>query len=281
MSSIRIIHGENEDVMESLYAGGERFALAYLDPPFASQRDYKTASGELAFSDKWRNLETYLNELEHRLTLARDLLIDEGSLVLHLDCSAVHEAKLICDKVFGRVCFASEIIWRYRRWPAKTRNFQRMHDVLLRYVRDPNVECRFNQLCEPLANSTLEQWGTGKQRAVHNTAGRRVRSIATEEAALVPLSDVWEISIIAPSSDERTVYPTQKPEELIWRLVESLTNVGDSVLDPYCGSGSVPAVCAKRDRGCVSIDSSPVAIRMANERLAPLLAQGSLFARSQ
>ncbi len=268
--------------MEALYAGGERFALAYLDPPFASQRDYETRSGEFAFSDKWVSLETFLGELEHRISLARDLLIDEGSLVLHLDCSAVHEAKLLCDKVFGRACFASEIVWRYRRWPAQCRNFQRMHDILLRYVRDPNVECRFNQLYEPLSLKTQGVFMQQKQKAKLSTGGdgkaHRVRSIRTAEPSLgAPLSDVWEIGVIAPSDPERTGYPTQKPEALLARLVDALTNPGDSVLDPYCGGGTMPAVCVKRDRGCVSIDSSPVAIRMANERLDPLLRQLGLF----
>lgn len=285
---IRIIEGNNVDVMESLHASGERFALVYADPPFFSQRDYVTSGGEQAFSDKWPSLEAYLAELTHGVVLARDLLIAEGSLVLHLDPSAVHYAKVRCDEVFGRACFAGEIIWRYRRWPAQCRNFQGMHDVLLRYVRDPHVECRFNQLYEPLSASTIATF-KGLRQSNKVVDGKRVlirervefgEADGRDLSKGAALADVWEFPILAQGANERTGYPTQKPEALIARLVDALTNEGDAVLDPFCGSGVVPAVCHKRNRLCVSIDSSPVAIRMANERLAPILAQGSLFERA-
>src|SRR5690606_34225814 len=104
--------------------------------------------------------------------------------------------KVVCDEVFGIECFASEVIWRYRRWPAKTKNFQRVHDVMLRYVRDPDVAPRFHQLYEPLAPSTQKTWGTKKQRAVVDENGRRLRSSSTEEPSRgTPLGDVWEIGI--------------------------------------------------------------------------------------
>jgi hypothetical protein len=84
--------------------------------------------------------------------------------------------KVLCDEIFGDDAFASEIVWRYRRWPSKTPNFQRVHDVLLRYRKDPKVAPRWNTLYEPLAASTLATWGTKKQRAVVEKDGRRSRS---------------------------------------------------------------------------------------------------------
>src|SRR6185295_16470996 len=106
-----------------------------------------------------------------------------------------HYLKVACDQIFGRACFASEIIWRYRRWPAKTPNFQRVHDVLLRYRKDPAVRPRWNQAYEPLAASTLATWGTKKQRAVFD-GGRRARSSSlSTESEGVPMGDVWEIGV--------------------------------------------------------------------------------------
>lgn len=279
MADLRLLQGENDRHMDDLYVAGERFALAYLDPPFFSQRDYSTADGEFCFSDRWKSFDRYLDELAHAVECARDLLIDEGSLVLHLDPTAVHDAKVRCDAIFGRRCYAGEIVWRYRRWPARTRNFQRMHDVLLRYVRDPDAEARFNQLFEALSATTLATFGTGKQKAVIED-GRRVRSEAdsAERSPGARLSDVWDIPIVAPSGAERTGYPTQKPEALLRLVVEALTNPGDRVLDPFCGSGTTLAVCAKLGRGCVGIDSSSAAIRIATERLAPFLAQEAAHA---
>jgi DNA modification methylase len=221
-----------------------------------------------AFDDRWESLDDYLAALAPRIAAARELLLPEGCLVLHVDPKTSHYLKVLCDQIFGRDCFASEIIWRYRRWPAKTPNFQRVHDVLLRYVRDSRVPPRFQQLYEPLAPSTLATWGTRKQRAVTDESGRRTRSSVTAEATPgAPLGDVWEIGIVAPVAKERTGYPTQKPEALMTRLIESCTAPGDWVLDCYAGSGTTAAAARKLGRAALSIDESARALQVARKRL--------------
>src|SRR6185503_7235299 len=173
--------------------------------------------------------------------------------------------------IFGPRAFASEIVWRYRRWPSKTPNFQRVHDVLLRYVKDPDVRPRFHQLYEPLAASTLATWGTRKQRAVVDDDGRRARSSKTAEPTPgAPLGDVWDIGIVAPVARERTGYPTQKPEALLRRLIEACTEPGDWVVDPYCGSGTTLAVCKQIGRRAIGIDSSVQALKTSRKRLKEL-----------
>jgi DNA modification methylase len=272
MRDVALLAGDATTELAKLYEQGPRFALAYLDPPFYPGGAYRTADGELAFEGKWRSIQAYLDELVPVVRLCRELLIPEGSLVLHVDPKSSHYAKVRLDELFGERCFASEIIWRYRRWPSKTRNFQRVHDVLLRYVRERGAEHRFTQLYEPLSPKTVDVWGQRKQRAVlsDGTRGkaRRMRSSTTAERSPgAPLGDVWDIGIIAPSSRERTGYPTQKPEALLERLVSALTLPGDHVLDPYAGSGTTLAVCDRLGRGALGIDSSPVAVRYATQRL--------------
>jgi site-specific DNA-methyltransferase (adenine-specific) len=189
--------------------------------------------------------------------------------VVHVDPRTSHYVKVLCDEIFGDGAFASEIIWRYRRWPSKTLNFQRMHDVLLRYVRDPRATPRFVQLFEPLAPSTQSTWGAGKQRAVVGKDGRRLRSSTMAEASPgTPLGDVWDIGIIAPVARERTGYPTQKPEALLERLLTACTQPGDLVLDPYAGSATTLVVAARLGRRAVGIDESPVAMQIAQARLS-------------
>lgn len=268
-----LIEGDNEQVLLRL-AGTTVGAvtLAYLDPPFFTGRQHRTKSGEVAFDDRWDSLPDYLSTLTRCVLNVYPLLAQHGSIVLHVDSRVSHHVRMLCDKVFGAEAFASEVIWRYRRWPSKTPNFQRVHDVLLRYVRDPSVKPRFNQLYEPLAASTLAAWGTGKQRAVTDADGKRKRSSSTaSESPGVPMGDVWDIGIIAPVAKERTGYPTQKPEALLERLILSLTNPGELVLDPYAGSGTTLAVASRLGRGSIGIDRSPVAIRTAAKRLEAIV----------
>lgn len=283
--SLRVVQGDNRAALGALRGElGGQVALAYLDPPFLTGRVHARVrrsrdgrSGKIlralspAFDDRWDDLASYLAALRERVVAVRELLAPHGCMVVHVDPRTSHYVKVLCDEVFGEAAFASEIVWRYRRWPSKTANFQRVHDVLLRYVRDPSHPPRFAQLYEPLAPSTQATWGDRKQRAVVAKDGRRARSSKTDEASPgVPLGDVWDIGIVAPVARERTGYPTQKPEALLERMLLACTREGDLVLDPYAGSGTTLAVARRLGRRAVGIDESAVAIQVIRERLAAL-----------
>ena len=115
-----------------------------------------------------------------------------------------------------------------------------------------------------LAASTVKSWGTKKQKAEMMEDGKlkkRLKSTSTEaETDGVPMGDVWDIGILAPSGKERVGYPTQKPEALLERLVGALSDAGELILDPCAGSGTTLAVAAKMGRRFIGIDSSPVAV---------------------
>lgn len=241
-------------------------ALIYLDPPFFTQRTHRMlGTAEKAFEDSWESLDAYLEWLGARLSALKACLAPYGSIVVHVDSKTSHYVKVLGDDIFGYDRFASEIVWRYRRWPSKTPNFQRVHDVLLRWTSyGPS---RWNQQYEPLASSTVKTWGNGKQVAVVDSTGRRMRSSTiTEPSKGCPMGDVWDISIVAPVAKERTGYPTQKPEALLERLIMSLTDGGDLVLDPCCGSGTTIAVANRLCRRAVGIDINPKAILMTGSR---------------
>lgn len=256
--------GNNVAVMKRLCL--RDVMLAYLDPPFTTGRTFATKGGAIAYRDSLTR-GTWIEHLTEIASQVWKSLDDRGCMVVHLDSRISHYAKVAIDHVFGTGSFASEIVWHYRRWPSKTPNFQRVHDVLLRYRKNIEVEPRWNQLYAPLAPSTVKQWGTTRQRALE-VDGRRVRSTRTTDASPgVPLGDVWDIPIIAPSSTERTGYPTQKPRALLERLVLSMTNPGDLVLDPYMGSGTTLVVAQDHRRRAVGIDESEEAIRTTRQRL--------------
>src|SRR5204863_2908864 len=84
----------------------------------------------------------------------------------------------------------------------------------------------------------------------------------------VPVSDVWDIPFLNPKAKERVGYPTQKPILLLERIIQIVTDEGDTVLDPFCGSGTTLVAAHLLSRNCVGIDSSPEAIEITKERLA-------------
>jgi DNA modification methylase len=272
-----LIRGDNRAVMRALLPSLEgRVDLVYLDPPFGTGGSFaltERAGGESevpAYSDRWgSDLGAYLSTIEDQLALARALLSDRGALFLHCDWHVGHYLRCLLDAVFGAECFKNEIVWRYRRWPARTRVFQRMHDVLFWYGKTADDRHAWTPQFEPLSASTLKTWGTKRQIADFSS-GRRKPSQTDEETRGAPMSDVWDIGIIAPIARERVGYPTQKPEALLHRIVSAVTRPGDLVADFFAGSGTTLVAAEKLGRRWIGCDSGAAAIHAARKRLVDL-----------
>lgn len=241
--------------------------LIYVDPLFWTKKTHRMKGGAVAFEDRFRDSEHFWGYLEALLGAAHRALAPEGSLVVHCDVRFQPAVRQILADLFGPHGFCDQVVWRYRRWPSKARRCQRMHDYLIRYALDPK-KARWTQLYEPLSESTRETWGESRQKAMVRDGVRR-RSIATDEPSLgAPLSDVWDIPIIAPGSKERTGYPTQKPEALLERVVNCWSLPGDLVVDPTMGSGTTLAVAKRLGRRAIGGDQSPIAVDVTRARLA-------------
>lgn len=84
----------------------------------------------------------------------------------------------------------------------------------------------------------------------------------------VPLQDIWTaVKPIGARARERLGYPTQKPEALLQRIVETSSNPGEIVLDPFCGCGTTVSVAQQTQRRWIGIDISTTAINVVKARL--------------
>jgi site-specific DNA-methyltransferase (adenine-specific) len=84
----------------------------------------------------------------------------------------------------------------------------------------------------------------------------------------VPLQDIWtDITPIIAGTSERLGYPTQKPVALLERIIESSSNLGDVILDPFCGCGTTIHAAQKLDRQWIGIDVTHLAIGLIENRL--------------
>ena len=212
---------------------------------------------------------SYTSYMAQRLFEMHRILKPTGSIYLHCDPTASHYLKLVMDAVFGEKNFRNEIVWSYRRWPVRGNDFQRMHDVILRYSKDNTWT--WNQIYEPKAESTLKVFGNSVVKSAFDSDGRRVPSEITNSVSKgTPLRDVWNIGIIAPSAKERLGYPTQKPLALYERIIKASSNSDDLVLDPFAGCGTTIEAARKNNRRAIGIDILPFALRLINQhRLAP------------
>jgi site-specific DNA-methyltransferase (adenine-specific) len=266
----------------------ETVELAYLDPPFSIGAELvaRTKKGEgrgrrgvnagpLAYDDRWPSLEAYLGWLEPRLAVARSLLSRAGTLWLHLDLRAVHEAKGLCDRVFGRKSFLGEVIWvpgngaKSRRGPgvghqtlllyAKTRDFVWNADdpVLRAPFAETSLSMHFRRK-DASGRRFRDRTIGGKTYRYYADVGRALGSVWTDCAAMVANT---------PICDEGTGYPTQKPEKLLDRIVRASTTPKGLVVDPFCGSGTTLLASALAGRDAVGCDIGELAIATSSRRL--------------
>jgi len=89
-----------------------------------------------------------------------------------------------------------------------------------------------------------------------------------DEMQGVPLQDLWyDIPPIPAQAKERLGYPTQKPVALLERIIQSSSNAGDTVLDPFCGCGTTIDAAEKLGRKWLGIDVTQLATSLIKSRL--------------
>ena len=280
-----LCHGDCLAVLTTSAVTG-RFDLAYMDPPFnaggergARQKTGERALGKLAYRDAWGGLDAFLAMLEPRLALVRETLSGQGTLWLHLDHRAVHDAKVLADRIFGRAAFQGEVIWvpgnggKRRNGPSVT------HQTLLVYARgkemiwngdDPALRERHAETSLRMHFQNVD--ATGRQYRDRVVNGKTYRYYADEGRRL---GSVWldcpSMRANTPLIKEATGYPTQKPESLLERIVRASSLPESHVLDPMCGSGTTLVAAEKLGRAWLGVDQGEIAFKTAKARLSALV----------
>ena len=307
-----LIRGDNLTEMQEF--PDEYVDLIATDPPFNSKRDYfvpyRDEHGKepdtlvKAFTDTWtwgnaaeevyrelivdvggqvadtiKGLRQFLNEtpmmaylvmMGIRIVQMHRILKPTGSLYLHCDPTASHYLKIILDAVFGTNNFRNEIVWCYRGAGYPKKNFGRRHDIIFRYSKDSQYIFNLDDVREEYAEAT-------KERFKHYIGNKRQGSDFGLQT-LNPLGkhpdDWWQIQPIAPSANERTGYPTQKPIELYKRIIAASSNIGDLILDPFCGCGTTLMAAEGLKREWIGIDLTYLAtgaVKLQIEKYFPQL----------
>lgn len=246
------------------------FQTIYIDPPFFSQADYgaqiRIGDGEekflvrgKAYTDTWeRGMAEYLHMLCLRLYAIRDLLKEEGTIWVHLDWHGVHYVKILMDEIFGEERFINEVIWTYKSGGTSKRHFARKHDTLLFYGKGKNYY--FQPMKEKSYNRGLKPYRFKGVEEYRDETGWYT---------LVNQKDVWQLDMVGRTSGERTGYATQKPEALLFRILESCTRPGDLCGDFFCGSGTLAAAAGKLGRNWICCDQGNLAVSHTISRLIP------------
>ena len=151
--------GDNLRGLALLRERGDRVDLVYIDPPFATNTEFRmdserantvSGSGELAFADTLKGSE-YLEQLRMRLEGIRSVMAEKGSIYVHIDLKMEHHVRLLMDEVFGARNFRNSIT----RIKCNPKNFSRysygnIKDTILFYSVSP-TSLKWNPQEEPLS----------------------------------------------------------------------------------------------------------------------------------
>jgi DNA modification methylase len=237
---LEVIEGDNLEVLAKMPSG--EVALAYLDPPFGTGRDFG------AYDDRWPDRASLVRMLRPRIEQLHRVLHAQGSIFVHIDHRVAHEIARVLDEVFGAgdrdptggAGFRNEIIWTYGLGGSSSRFYPRKHDTIFWYTK--GTDWYFDPPLMPARSNRMK--------------GQQKKQI-----------DVWDVAAINNMAKERTGYPTQKPLALLERIVAAHSRPGELVLDPFCGSGTTLVAAKKLGRRALGIDQSPEAVKIARARV--------------
>ncbi|HMD89315.1 MAG TPA: DNA methyltransferase [Anaerolineaceae bacterium] len=290
----RLIWGDKKYVLPSLldeFAG--KVNLIYIDPPFNIGSDFSftatipdhpdteedettsfvkepSAIEMKAYRDTWgHGLDSYLQWFYETIILLRDLLVQNGSIYVHLDWHMVHYAKALLDEVYGKENFRNDIVWYYRKYQMRgMRIFTQNSDRILWYVKNADSDYIFHPQTQPLDKPKyLKRKAWDKDRQIIVNVRDEKGNLIYDEYNDEKVDDVWDIPFIGATSGERTGYNTQKPEAVLERIINASSNENDLILDCFVGSGTTAAEAEKLNRCWIACDLSRFAIHTTRKRL--------------
>jgi len=328
-----LFHGDNKEVLAHLLANGFRgkVKLIYIDPPFDSGADYVrkvtlrgvkgtakiegegyTLGEQIQYTDIWAN-DNYLQFMYERLLLLKEMLTEDGFIVVHMNSRRVHYVKAIMDEIFGESNFRNEIIIKRIRksYTEKTgiASLNEGVDYLLLYSKSPETRMkpplkyapkqeRWHSFDAPniRPNLTYELFGKwpppgrcwmrspeeaekmiakGDLRPNPNTGWPEYRIEASEHIVRDTLWD--DVTGTAFTTD----YPTEKKEQMLELLLGMTSEPGDIILDCFMGSGTAAVAAQKLGRRWIGCDINKGAMQTTSKRLQTVIMEQIKAARKQ
>lgn len=258
-----LVHSENWQALNTLQKRyKEKAECVYIDPPYNTGTDFE-------YKDRFQD-SSWLTLMENRLEITRGLLKDSAQVYLQLDHYADYLGRILLQNVFPYVKKEDQtvITWNTGEnisgFKTQKDNWIRQSDKILFFPKD-SKKAKFVKLWKPLEkykgqkigwldfiggeknNLYIEKWQGGKlERIGINVDSKRIGTI---------WNDIYSFQYSEPRETESFSFQTQKPENLLRRIIQSCTHANDTVIDLFAGTGTTPATAQKIKRKWLAIEN--------------------------
>jgi len=270
-----LIKSENYQALNTILPKfSEKVQTIYIDPPFNTGEDFY-------YVDRFRD-STWLTLMGNRLELTKEFLVGNGALFLHLDWNANYLGRHLSEELYGN---SSEIIWNTNAtkdeeaglfsYKSFGKKYVRQHDTI--FLCSKKDDLKFVKLWKPNRRTTRLPIGwldlisypkKPNPQRLHDyvfytecydkNGELKLLEVDISDEKVYAIGDIWNDIYSFMQSELRTSenvgFSTQKPENLLRRIIQCTSERGDIVMDFFVGSGTAVSVAQKLQRKWIGVE---------------------------
>lgn len=225
--------------------------LVVTSPPYNLGKPYETRL----------DIEDYLNQQKEIIRESVRVLHDEGSICWQVGNYVSNKGIIPLDIVLYPIFTSlglhlrNRIVWHFAHGLHATKRFSGRYEVILWFTKSESYTFNLDAIRVPQKYPNKKYFkGPRRGELSGNPLGKNP-------------GDIWDIPNVKANHVEKTLHPCQFPVELIERLVLSMTNEGDWVLDPFMGVGSAAIAALIHGRKAIGAEIMPEYVNIARERI--------------
>ncbi|MCL1894794.1 MAG: site-specific DNA-methyltransferase [Holophagaceae bacterium] len=235
--------------------------LVFADPPYNIKK---------ANWDNFESQEQYIDWSLLWIQEAARILKPTGSLYICGFSEILADLKHPSMRYFESCKW---LIWSYKNKANLGNDWGRSHESILQLRKSKQFRINMDAVRIPYGTHTLKYPSHPQAETSQYGNGKRNGDLWTPHPNGAKPKDVLEIPVICNGMSEKTKHPTQKPEELLRKIVLSSSNEGDIILDPFSGSGTSLVVAEQLGRKWLGCDNNHDYNNWAIERIENIMYQ--------
>ncbi|MCK4593421.1 site-specific DNA-methyltransferase [bacterium] len=255
-----LYHGECLELLQTIPNGFVK--LIVTSPPYNIGKEY----------EKQLNIQEYINQQAKVIKECVRVLDETGSICWqvgnYVKNGGIIPLDVLLYPIFDSLGLSlrNRIVWHFGHGLHASKRFSGRYEVILWFTKSDNYTFNLDPVRVPQKYPKKKYFkGPKRGQLSGNPLGKNP-------------SDIWEIPNVKANHVEKTDHPCQFPVELVERLILSMTDKGDWVLDPFLGVGTTAIAALAHNRRAVGAEVEDKYVRITKERLK-LAEQGKLRIR--